>query len=479
MLIHLNTLFTKFLVILSGALLVSSCIWMKPVDERISEARDDVSDKYLKQVRLHQNGGFRGKLHITWQQGLEKMYLANPNLIQADYRMLDAKYRQKQVWRNMIPGLSVGLSDSKTIKDIGDIFSDSSFRINSFISLGNLLDLPSTVYTNKLTYIGSALQSENTMRQQVITLYRLFQEQKLHRIEKQALDLESQILASISGKDASDSLDMKLRHKEAIENYERNIKDWKTKVGDFFMSGFEDIYLDPNGIPDIIYDPNKLDFSDTKRWGLLQLNLLALENIAEDGRILDTYLRYLPTANLSVSAPPLYSNTNGQSFDPANIRLSPSFNWNLDSRGYIGRQLYRIKREQPLRDWRKDRRTREEVKKLFEGKELLIKIKKELTELRAAIEIYKKAVGSGLVKDPQKAVQTMRNLKEKEVRLMAREIEICSTFWLIDEKRWRPITKRWLQTRKQRTTLRENSDKYKELNFKNQVKKWAGKKKKE
>ncbi len=100
---------------------------------------------------------------------------------------------------------------------------------------------------------------------------------------------------------------------------ENNVKEWETKVGDFFMDGYASIRLKPEKIPNILYNPTELDFTDTSRWGLLQLNLLALESIAEDGRIIDTYLRYLPRANLNVSAPPLYNNTSGQSFDPAAV----------------------------------------------------------------------------------------------------------------------------------------------------------------
>jgi hypothetical protein len=450
---------------------------MKPADERVSEARDSISEKYLKQIHRYKNGIAGEELNISWNQGLEKMYLSNPNLIEADFRLADAKENQKQVWKNMIPGITVGLSDTATIQDIGELFSNSSFRINSFVSLGNLLDLPSTVYANKLTYMGSALQAENTMRQEVIALYRLFQEQRLHKIEKQALDLEAEILKGVTSLDGNDIAAMKLEHKESLKVWEKNVSDWNTKVSDFFMADYDDIHLKPKSIPNIIYDPTELDFTDTSRWGLLQLNLLALENIAEEGRVLETYLRYLPRANLSVSAPPLYNNINNQGFDPALIRLSPSFYWNLDSRGSISRQLDRIKRDRPLQDWRKDKRTREEVKKLFEGKKLLIEIKQELSVLHSAIEVYKTAVRANLVKDPEKAVQTMRQLKEEEVRLMAREIEICSAFWLIDEQRWRPITKRWLQTRKQRTAQRENNLKSKELGLKNQLKKWVGKKK--
>ena len=461
--------------ILITTLIISSCVWMKSPDLRVKESRDDIADRYIQEVKNRNAGINQNDLNITWNQGLEKMYLSNPNLIQADYRLVDAKERQKQVWTNMIPGLTVGLSDSFTLEEFGNAFSDSRFRISSYTSLGNLLSLPKTMYTNKLTYLGAELQAENTMRQQVIALYRLFQEQRLHRLEKQALDLEATVLQTISGVDNETYLLMKLQHEAAYEAWEKNIQAWYLKVGDFFMDGYDTINLQPDQIPDILYDPNELDFTDTSRWGMLQLNLLALESIADDGQVLDVYLRYLPRANLSVSAPPLYNNLGGQDFDPAAIRLGPTLNWNLDSQGYISQQLDRMKRDSPLKEWRKDKRTRDEVTKLFEGKEALIEAQQELAKLDAAIEVFRKAVQSGLIKDPQKAVQTMRRLKEKKVRLMAKEIEICSAFWLIDEQRWKPITKRWLETRKVRTEMRQNNIHSKNLGFKNQYKKWFGK----
>ncbi len=462
--------------VLATAITLSSCIWMKPANTRVKDSRDEIAGSYLKEVRGHDSGSNNKSLNITWNQGLEKMYLSNPSLIQADFRLEDAKDRNKEVYKRMIPGLTVGLNDSFSLEEIGDAFADSSFRISSFVALGNLLSLPKTVYTNRLTYMGAELQSELMMRQQVISLYRLFQEQRLHRIEKQALDLEAIIIETVSGVDNELYFTMKLAHELAYESWESNIKSWQIKVGDFFMNGYDTIQLHPDQIPDILYNPSELDFTDTSRWGMLQLNLLALERIAEDGQVLDAYLRYLPDANLSVSAPPIYSNSGVQKFDPAAIRLGPSFNWNLDSQGYISQQIDRLKRDAPIKEWRNDKRTREEVGKLFEGKEALTEIQKELAILREAMEVYKKAVKSELVKDPEKAVQAMRRLREKEVRLMAKEIEICSSFWLIDEERWKPITKRWLQTRQNRTYQRKNSKQSNDVNFKTQFNKWIKRK---
>ncbi len=444
---------------------LTACTWMTPPQKRISKARDLVSQGFQKEVYSQKYGTNQGLLNISWQEGLSRMYLSNPELIQADYRIEDAKQRQKQIWKDMIPGLNLGVNDSFQLGELGDAFSNPVYRIDSFLNLGNLLELPKNIYTRKITYIGSELQAENTMRQQVIALYRLFQQQRLLNLEKKAIDLEGELVRGITGVEGAEIIEMKVAHKEALESWEQNYRDWNTKVGDFFMAGYDKIDLKESGLPDISYKPSDLDFTNTKRWGMLQLNLLALEQIAEDGRVLEAYLRYLPRANLSVSAPALYSNSSSESFDIKNIRLGPSLFWSLDSRGYISQQIKRLKRENPIKEWRKDKRQRDEVRKLFEGKKALQDVQKELTTLRQAMEGYRQAVRQGLIKDPEKAIRTMRRLREREVRLVAREIEICTSFWLIDESRWKPITKRWLATREARANIRDQAIKKKKKGF--------------
>lgn len=445
----------KYTIIGGSSVILASCAWMKPADKRISESRNKISANFQRELQRQQNVSNQGKLDITWQQGLNKMYESNPDLIQADFRIADAKLNKNQIWKNMTPSLSVGLSDSFTIDNAGDAFSNSFLRVNSFIALGNLLTLPNDLYASKLTYIGTELSAENSMRQQVIVLYNLFQEQRLLEIQKKAIDIEGELLQGTTDLDGAEVITMKLRHKQSLETWINSEKAWKVKVGDFFMQGYDSINLKEAGIPDIIYDPEELDFTDTSRWGLLQLNLLALEDIAEKGNFLDTYLRYLPRANLSVSAPSLFSNTSNENFDPGLTRLNPSLNWALDSRGSISRQLDRLKRETPLKQWDKDKRQREEIKKLIEGKEALKEIQMELIKLKKVMASYIDIVSSGLIEDPEKAIQTMRMLREREVTLLVKEIEICSSFWLIDEQRWKPITKKWLATRIDRTKARK------------------------
>ncbi len=452
-------LFYHITVISALQLMTPSCAWMTPADERIAKNRNQVSAGFQKELNRQQTKIDQGHLDVSWNEALNKMYLSNPSLIQADFRIADAKSAQKQIWRNFRPTLSVGANDSFTLENLDDAFSNGSFRINSFLSLGNLLTLPNNVYERKLTYIGTELSAENSMRQEVIALYRLFQEQRLLRLQKRAVDIEAELVKGVTGLEGSEVVALKLKNKQAREAWQKADQEWREQVGDFFMDGYDSVNLQPNGIPNIIYDPDDLDFSDTGRWGLLQLNLLALEEIASKGQFLDTYLRYLPRFSTSVSAPALFSSTSNTSFDPLLTRITPSLSWSLDTRGSISSQLNRLKRESPLNDWRNDKRQREEVAKLLEGKQALIIVQKELRALRTAMRNYQDIVESGLVDDPELALQNMRNLREQEIALVAREIETSSSFWLIDEQRWKPITKEWLATRDDPTKTRKKTQK--------------------
>ncbi len=435
--------------------LLSSCAWMKPAQQRVDETREGISDDFLRKLRIQGNPGGQGTVKLTWKQAIEKMYLSNPELIQADNQIENARQQQKQLWRNLLPLVGVGLSNNAPIEEFGKVFSNPQFRIYSYLPLGSLLQLPKEAYTRKLFYMGAELQAEQQMRQQVIFLYRLFQEQRLLAMQSRALDFEEQLISGVSGLESVEVLKMRTEYTEARASWEKAQRLWLSRVGDFFMTGYSAANLINSGIPNITYNPNELDFSDTSRWGLLQLNLLALEQIAEDGRILDLYLRYLPSPNLSVSAPPLYNSTSGQAFDAANINIGPSLDWNLDTQGAISQQLRRTWADKTIRDWRKDKRQRDEITKLLEGKQALATVQRELAKHRQAMGGYRKAVLSGLVIDPQSAIQTMRKLQEIEIQLTAKEIEICTSFWLIDEERWAPITRRWLQTREIRTQTRK------------------------
>ncbi|MGJ8672132.1 hypothetical protein [Rubritalea sp.] len=424
-----------------------SCYVMTSPEKRVSDNRGEIEESFQKELRRQMAGADGGELKVNWNQALEKMYMDNPRLLQADFKVEDAVNQQKRVWTGLIPLVSVGVSDSFELENIDEAFDDINLRVYSYLPLGEVVRLPKQIYTKKLLYMGSQLNAEQTMRQEVIALYRLFQRQYLLELEKRAIMLEGELTKGLVNLEDADALKLRADYLVAYQEWETRYEDWRIEIGDFFMSDYRKVELNYRSLPDISYRTSELDFTDSGRWGMLQLNLLALEKISEDAEILDTYLRFFPSPNFNVTAPPLYSDTANSSFDPEEISFGPSLNWSIDTRGTVSEQLNRIKREKPLSDWRKDKRKREEISKLVKGKQSLLEIQTELKKLRSAMKGYRKAVQSGLVDDPRKAMRTMRSLREREVRLAAKEIEIYTSFWLIDESRWAKTTKRWQETR--------------------------------
>lgn len=456
-----------------GSILVTSCYLATSPEERVQQNRLEIEGELQDEIRSRLNSGQEGALNLNWSGALEKMFMHNPDLLQADFKVEDAINQQKRVWTNLIPLVSVGVSDSFELQNIDEAFDDINLRVYSYLPLGDLVRLPKQLYTQKLLYMGSQLSAEQTMRQQVIVLYRLFQRQYLLELEKKAIGIEGELIKGLAGLEDADALKLREEYINAYEDWETRYEEWRVEVGDFFMSDYSEIQLSYRSLPDISYEPSELNFTNSGRWGMLQLNLLALESISEDAEILDVYLRYFPRADFNVNAPPLYSESSGGSFNPSDIRLGPSLDWSLDTRGTVTDQLNRIKREKPLSDWRKDKRRREEVKKLLDGKEQLAEIQAELARLRSAMCGYKKAVKAGLVSDPRQALRKMRGLREQEIRLVAQSIEIYTSFWLIDEGRWTKTTKRWQETRKIRAEHRKQERLRQEKLEKEQKKKWS------
>ncbi|MFD2158092.1 hypothetical protein ACFSW8_04180 [Rubritalea tangerina] len=436
---------------------------MTPAEERVRMNRDEIESEYLSELSFQQRGKSQGgELKVGWNQALDKMYMHNPQLLQADFKVEDAVNQQKRVWTNLIPLITVGVSDSFELENIEDAFKDVNLRVYSYLPLGEVVKLPKQMYTKKLLYMASQLSAEQTMRQEVIALYRLFQKQELLKLEYRALQLEGELTKSVAGLEDADALKLRESYLEAYEGWKDRYEEWRVAVGDFYMNDYSKVEFMVRSLPDISYKQSELDFSDSGRWGMLQLNLLALEKISEDAQILDTYIRYFPRPDFNVSAPPLYSDSGSAAFDPAEIRIGPSLNWSLDTRGVVTEQLNRIKREKPLSDWRKDKRRRDEIRKLLEGKKALREVEEELEKTQLVVKGYRKAVMSGLVADPQRAIRTMRTLREKEVRLMAKQIEIYTAFWLIDEERWTKTTQRWQKARLIRAKARKEERKREE-----------------
>ena len=75
---------------------------------------------------------------------------------------------------------------------------------------------------------------------------------------------------------------------------------------------------------------------------------------------------------------------------------------------------------------------------------------------------YREVVNQGLVDDLEAALRQMKSYQREEIALLAEEIEINTSFWLLDEYKWTETTKQWKRIRLEREKLKPQAW-YKEL----------------
>lgn len=437
---------------------LSACTLIKPPTKAVEQKKKQVEQAYLTELQAQTRAQGVRKIDWTWDQAVDQLLRRNPNIIQANFQIEDSIYNTKTVWLNMIPSLRASVSDSATIENFAELFKETNFRISSFISLGNLLEMPKTIYTSRLRVISSELSSENMMRNQVIALYRIFQEQRLLKLEQQEHVYQKNYFdVEIEDHNSIEYLQRLEKHEERAKNLEKKRITWVEKVNDLFMTNYTHINLRHQTLPNINYTPNQLDFTNTSRWGYLQLNLLALEKFRDDNQIKELHSRYLPDAFLSVSAPPLFTTDSNRRFRINDFRLSPSLSWNLDTRDSIGKQIDRFRREAGIRKWEKDKRRKSEIKKLLDGRRSLKEVLQALRDNKIERREYIDLINSGdmINLTLESGTQTLSELKRTEIELTAKKIDLCTSFWLIDETRWKKITTKWKKIRLEQEAQRK------------------------
>ena len=421
--------------------LFSGCVNTK---KRYEKAHITAEKRFLNELSIQLNGKEDSYYSANWAKAKTDLLWSNPEIIKAEFAIDDNIESRLNIWKSFIPSLSLSISDSQTFEDVSELFADTNLRVSSFFNFGNLLQMPKNLAVNHLTKLGLEWRAEQIMRNEVISLYRVFREKELLDLERDTLNIEYGIAKEITPDTSSNEyLTEEKSYKEALKVIIEKEQDWVIKVQELFMVPYSKIQLNSSDLPKINYKLSELDFSDTSRWGLLELNLFALEVLAEDQELVSAYLRYLPRPNISLSAPPLFSSNESRQFRLEEFRLSPSLNWSLDTTGAISSQIRRIKRNKPSEKWEADKRLASEVKMLLDGKKALKEVREELVDLRRLKSDYTTALKAGLIDEPHQALTRWKEFRQQEIALIAREVEICTSFWLIDDSKWKSTTTLW------------------------------------
>jgi len=422
---------------------LSSCQYLptRQLDKSITRETEEYFAELSKQEAEQKNAN---QERYNWDQALEQMYTKNTNCRRATFRLEDAKSNERNYWRRFIPSLTASINDRVTLDGLADTFVNPTFRVNSFLSLGNLLSMPKDIYTRKLNTVAAELSEQLAMRQQTIDLYRLFEERRLWEIEGEALNLSKHLIETTEKVDPDAALSRKQQYEQRLLAWKEREERWLEIIGGFYNVRPGKITLIADTAPKIKYSSDKLNFHDTNRWGKLQLKLVALQEVGNDQDLRELYLRYLPRPTLSASAPSIFSNTSNNDFDVGEVALNPGASWRLDTTGTIGQQIKRLKRERPIDEWEKEKRVQSEVQTLLKGRKRLQEAEKEIKAIRSAKKDYIMLVQDNLLDQEIDTILTnLQRLTTQEIALNSEIISISSGYWLIDEAWWTKHQRPW------------------------------------
>ena len=242
-------------------------------------------------VQHHQD--IQGELELSWEEAVVRLIDNNLQLQAINNQLNSANRQTKRIWIDLLPNVELRSSQFINDLDLGDILRASSIQheVLLFIYLQRYLDLPSTLYRNRLQLTRYGIGARIAYKMQVQLLWNnaqniVLQQQQLEDayIQRDILlrHIAEHQLPSSLREDHLRELDKKM-HQAKIE--------LATQLG---LPGWE-VSVDPSTLPAWL-DTAERHFNHTEDWQPDQdwLNMLALELVASDARMRGIALEYWP-----------------------------------------------------------------------------------------------------------------------------------------------------------------------------------------
>lgn len=325
--------------------------------ERIGKVSSDIENQY-RDLRSWEQLPVRT---ISWDQALAMMKRNNVSYLQVKNTIAKAERNELSVYTDLIPGFSYYSYFSNSIGDLTNELNsnDLSQNINVTFALPSLTQVPYRVYASKASTFAAIKALEGKERELISQLYTQQRKQSLNA-RKRELDNQKQ---------------------EKTEDYQRTQAQDNTEMSDWMeLSALLGDYsarwrILPTSVPMFNWTHyRKL----TGKLDQLIVCKLALE--LEQARMAQysVALTYLPTINLNLYSPSLFSSTggtySGTFLDTDDTTLNLSLNYSLDTR---------------LRTWNIYRDSKEAYElRRRETTAKLVELKQKLNTLRNSMDEY-------------------------------------------------------------------------------------------
>jgi hypothetical protein len=431
------TSFTRPLTIMTAGLVVlvavSGCLSPhKKVAQRLSDVRGQWQTNAVRQAQLPVRA-------LDWNAAVASLREGNLKLRRARADVTNAQENVRQIFKNLLPTITVRSGISQSIGEISMTSWDDFFLdFNSFFNIPGLVGLNTSYFAARLSLIRAMTFYELSERDQIIELYKLILAFQEHQEARAALEAEERFATAVR---SADDMTGNVLLREAENRDLALIKEsdaLQQRAGDLFGNRGWRWILSTNGAPTFDYTNNPLPIADTNRIAQLQMRLVAIELVGAWARITGIKLQYWPDLRLFVSGPPVYSRRSGMErfFDADNIRFTADVFWRVDTRGQISRQLRQTRRDQELQIARIRQESLGLIDRLLAAQKILTEVRTEIAELNQLIPVVESVAPPAEFTGIVKAAETRRSLRDQERRLRRELAELNTLFWFVDEQKW-------------------------------------------
>lgn len=379
---------------------------------------------------------------ISWNDAVKLMTSANIDIISSRDQVKTAEEALTQVYRDLLPGASIGANVNKAITDFANLSGDDfALNVFSFINVPGLITYRIRYYASTLELMRARWAYELRIRELTIALHEQFLQYQLLQERTRNLVLSSRFQDPpniLSGLDATPEA---LQKEELALTLERQSRSMQANISRLLGSTRSRWVLDSESVPEWDYVEKPLRIDNPEEFGTLYRQLQALQLEGQRLSRLGVQLRYWPDISISLNTPSVFSVRGGrtETLDIDRVFLSLNTNVQLDTRLSIWTQLQQLERRIAL-----DRR------RLEQSNSILIE---ELMTNQNALDLNRKQRRLNEIRirflsreerslDPRKNRDQLEKslaLSERRTSLLIDRAQLQASLWLLDERRWSRI----------------------------------------
>lgn len=377
--------------------------------------------------------------NVTWHEALEILLDSNIDIATSNMEIYRAENELKFVYRELIPKLTLKGGYSDFINGATSIFASGwTYGLDSFFNFAYLKEIPTRLYTSRLSLLRANTGKELKVRQVIIDLYKLYKEAEILKREEEFELWKDSFKKRLPIKNLGDII-FADKENDVEYAFEQKARELQLRLNDLLSDSNKIWKIEGSSLHELPYlTQGGINLEQIEKIAQNQIRLMAIELEGARLRGKEIDLRYWPDFNVSIATPSLFE-FSGQSqslWSSENIRIGADVIWAIDTRGAIKRDKDQFLKEREIQDKVLEKKIVSWILQLTKVNERLELIREEHRLQQKRWQIF-----SGLsIPSTMDAFSKRMQLLEKwwltNKKIEKEMIELETTLWFFDDEQW-------------------------------------------